>query len=215
VAMIVVDAQGENSIVVAGEANSLLTPDDIFPRGELFEAADVLLLQLELPPPTVRAAIDLARRHRCRVVLDPAPAPRQMCEELFRVDIFSPNAAEAEALIGCKALEERLDKQAALEFIARGAQAAVLKLGARGSMVVVADGHFYRVPPYKVAVVDTTAAGDAFTAALAVATARGLSLHEAAKFANAAGALACTRFGAQASMPTADEVRLLMEDQPI
>ena len=213
VAMIVVDSRGENAIVVAGGANAWLTPDDVFTAVDLFEAADVVLLQLELPLPTVRAAINQGKRHGCKIVLDPAPVPRTMCPELFNVDVFSPNASEAEALTGEKVSEERVDKQVAMELIARGAKAAVLKLGARGSLVVDDDGHFHRVSPYKVAVVDTTAAGDAFTAALGVGIAQGRSLHDAARFANAAGALACTKFGAQAAMPTAVEVRILMADQ--
>lgn len=215
VAVIVVDAMGENSIVVAGEANARLTPDDLFAASELFEAADVVLLQLELPLPTVRAALTLARTHHCISILDPAPAPKQMPDELYMVDIFTPNATEARDLAGARGGEQRVDKQIALEFIARGAKAAVLKLGARGSMVAVADGHFYKAPPYKVTVTDTTAAGDAFTAALGVAVGRGTSLRDAALFANAAGALACTKFGAQGAMPSADEVRMLMADQPL
>ena len=217
VAMIIVDAQGENSIVVASGANFRVTPDDnILPNEELFEQASVVLLQLELPLPTVRTAMKLAHRHGCKVILDPAPAPRIMPEELCMVDILSPNITEAELITGFKAgLEDRVDKQIASELIARGARTAVLKLGSRGSLAVTADGHFYTVPSYNVNVVDTTAAGDAFTAALAVAVARDEKLHEAVKFANAAGALACTRIGAQTAMPTADEVRLLMTDQPL
>jgi len=215
VAMIVVDAQGENAIVVASGANHRLTPDDIFPRSELFEKADIVMLQLELLLPTVRAAIDMARRHGCKVVLDPAPAQRNLCDELYQVDIISPNVSEAELMTGKKAVEERIDKLVASDLIERGAQAAVLKLGSRGSMVVTADGHFYRVPPYKVSVVDTTAAGDAFTAALAVAVGQGKRLREAAKIANAAGALACTTMGAQSAMPTAEQVGALISEQGI
>jgi ribokinase len=215
VAMIVVDAKGENAIVVAGGANQYLTPDDIFPCEELFAAAAVVLLQLELPLPTVRAAIDLARRHRCKVILDPAPAQRCLDEALLRVDIICPNGLEAETLTGQGQVpEERAAKTMATDLIARGAKAAVVKLGARGSVVVTADGHFYTVPAYKVSVVDTTAAGDAFAGALAVATARGEHIRQAARFANAAGALACTKFGATAAMPTTAEVAALMRDQP-
>jgi ribokinase len=213
VAMIIVDAQGENAIVVAGGANRLLTPDDIFSRAEAFTDAAVVVVQLELPLPTVRAAVDVARRNRCRVILDPAPAPEQMPEALYQVDIITPNVSEAEQLTGKKAIEERVDKHIGSDLIERGAQAAVLKLGSRGCLVVTADRHFWRVPAYKVAVEDTTAAGDAFTAALAVAVARGMHLHEAARFANAAGALACTQLGAQSAMPTAEAVRFLMADQ--
>lgn len=214
-AIIIVDGKGENSIVVASGANSMLTPDDIFSREECFTHSPVVLMQLELPLPTIRATIDIAKRHNCRVILDPAPAPRSMPPELYNVSVISPNAGEAEMLTGTLAIEERVDKQVASELIARGAETAVLKLGARGSLVVTSDGHFYRIPSYKVDVVDTTAAGDAFTAALGVAIARGMHIRQAARFANAAGALACTRFGAQQAMPTANEVTMLMADQPM
>jgi ribokinase len=131
------------------------------------------------------------------------------------VDVISPNVNEAELLTGSKTGEERADKNIAMDLIARGAKAAVLKLGARGSMVVTADGQMARVPAYSVEIVDTTAAGDAFTAALAVGVAQGHDLAEAARFANAAGALACTKLGAQSAMPTLAEVRMLMQDQPM
>ena len=215
VAVIVVDGKGENAIVVASGANALLTPDDLFACGPAFARAAILLLQLELPLPTIRAAIDLARRHGCKIVLDPAPAMNPMPDELLRVDVISPNFVEFQTITGVKEFEERVYKNIASDLIGRGASAAVLKLGPRGCLVVMADGHFYRVGPYKVSVVDTTAAGDAFTAAFAVAIARGDNYHQAAKFANAAGALACTRMGAQSAMPTAAEVRMLMEDQPL
>lgn len=210
VAMILVDSKGENCIVVAPGANHMVTPDDLFSREEIFKTASVVLLQLELPLPTVRAAVDLARRSGCKVILDPAPVPAQgLCEDLCKVDVLSPNVTEAEALTGKKAENERGDKLVASDLIGKGAQTAVLKLGPRGCLVVMADGHFYTVPPCKVDVVDTTAAGDAFNAALAMAIARGDNMHQAAKFATAAGALACTRLGAQSAMPTADEVRAL------
>ena len=214
VAMIVVNSQGENSIVISGGANLRLTPDDIFGCEEAFTGAAVLVLQLELPLPTVRAAVEVARRHGCKVILDPAPASRDLPRELYKVDILTPNAHEAEILTSTKAVEERMDKQVASELVARGASAAVLKLGARGCLVAMADGHFYTVPTYDVTVVDSTGAGDAFTGALALALARGEHMHKAAKFANAAGALACTRIGAQSAMPTAQEVGILMKDQP-
>jgi ribokinase len=214
VAMIIVDAKGENSIVVASGANYQLTPDDVFSRAEAFEQADAVVLQLELPLPTVRAAIDLARRNNCKVILDPAPAPGRLPEALCQVDVISPNVNEAELLTGSRTGEERADKNIAMDLIARGAKAAVLKLGSRGSMVVTSDGQMARVPAYSVEIVDTTAAGDAFTAALAVAVAQGQDLRDAARMANAAGALACTKLGAQSAMPTLAEVRMLMQDQP-
>ncbi len=213
VAMIVVDARGENSIVVASGANYLLTPDDVFGQADAFGDIDVVVLQLELPLPTVRAAIDLAKRNGCRVILDPAPMPKCLSSSICEVDIITPNVTEAEMLTGTKTGEEKADMNIAMDLIARGAKAAVLKLGSRGSMVVTADGHMARVRAYNVDIVDTTAAGDAYTAALAVCVGEGRPLVEAAKFANAAGALACTRLGAQSAMPTRHEVSMLMADQ--
>ena len=213
VAVIIVDGRGENSIVVASGANHELSPDDVFSREAMFAKADVVLLQFELPMPTVRAAIDVARRHGCRIVLDPAPAPPRLNEELCRVDIISPNVTEAEMITRKRTGEERADMNIASDLIARGAKAAVVKLGGRGCLLVSADGLMARVEPFKVDILDTTAAGDAFAAALAVAVASGRELTDAARFANAAGALACTRLGAQAAMPTLDEVRVLLADQ--
>jgi len=215
VAVIIVDAKGENSIVVASGANYKITPDDVYHAESLFAAADVVVLQLELPLPTVRAARALAVKSGCKVVLDPAPAPKALPAELCRVDVITPNVSEAEIITGKKAetFDERVDKLVASSLIERGAKSAVLKLGARGSLVLAADGEIARIGPYKVDIVDTTAAGDAFTAALAVGLAAGVPLTQAARAANAAGALACTRFGAQPSMPTAEEIQMLMVDQ--
>ena len=214
VAMIIVDAMGENSIVVAGGANRRVTADDnIYPNEELFAQADIILLQLELPLPTVRAAAVLARRNGCKVILDPAPAVSSLGKELCSVDVICPNLIEATLITGTRSDQQRADKNIALDLIARGAGAAVLKLGSRGSIVVSADGQIARVPPFKVDIVDTTGAGDAFTGALAVAIAAGKDLPAAARFANAAGALACTKLGAQSAMPTSDEIRILMADQ--
>ncbi len=215
VAVITVDSSGENAIIVASGANFRLTPDDVYEWENLFVEADVLVMQLELPLPTIRAALNLARRHNCKTILDPAPAPAELPDDLYNVDIISPNVSEAEVLTGMNFLEERIDKIVALDLIAKGAKAALLKLGPRGAMAVVSDAHFYRIPAYKVKVIDSTGAGDAFTAAVAVATARDQDMHAAAKFANAAGALACTKIGAQSAMPTAEEVHNLMSRQEI
>jgi ribokinase len=132
---------------------------------------------------------------------------------LYDVDIISPNVTEAQRMTArtdAEGPEEHVGKVVASDLIGRGAKAAVLKLGGRGCLVVTADGTMAKVPPFKVDIVDTTAAGDAFTAALAVGLARGLALPDSARIANAAGALACTKFGAQASMPTADAIRKLL-----
>jgi ribokinase len=215
VAMIIVDEKGENSIVVASGANHRVTPDDIFEHESLFAAADVVVMQLELPIVTTVAARKLAAKHHKPVILDPAPARKNLPADLLGVDIISPNLTEAEILTGQQADEvsERVDKVMAADLLRMGAKAAVLKLGHRGSLVLTSEGLIASIKPYKVDIVDTTAAGDAFTAALAVGVAKGMDLPAAARMANAAGALACTRFGAQASMPTIHEVKMLMGEQ--
>jgi len=214
VAAILVDAHGDNAIAVAGGANCAVTADDhVYPHEHLFEQADIVLLQLEIPQPTVWAAAVIARHHGCKVILDPAPCHKGLCQEICRVDIICPNVLEAEMITGHKSGHDRADRSIALDLIARGAGAAVLKLGPRGSMVVTDDGQIERLDAYKVDIVDTTGAGDAFCGALAVAVAAGHGLPAAARIANAAGAIACTRLGAQSAMPTDDEVRVLMIDQ--
>jgi len=209
VAQIAVSDDGENAIVVAPGANSRLTAEDIAAETDAFAAAAVVLVQLELPLPTVRATVRQAKQAGCYVIFDPAPAHAALGEDLFAVDVISPNVSEAMILTGRDAADRLGDAETAEMLVQRGAAAAVLKLGAGGSLVY-ADGVCTRVEPYPVTPVDTTAAGDAFTGALAVAVAEGRPLVDAARFANAAGALACTRTGAQRAMPTAGQVRELM-----
>ncbi|MFW6146420.1 MAG: ribokinase [Planctomycetota bacterium] len=206
VALIAVAADGENAIVVAPGANGRLTAEELEAHDEAFAAASVVVLQLELPLDTVVAAAERARRHGCTVILDPAPAPAALPAALYAVDVISPNVSEAATLLGRAGAD---GEHVAAALAERGAAAAVLKLGAAGSLVWQ-DGRAERIAPFAVTPVDTTAAGDAFTAALAVAVARGDALADAARFANAAGALACTRVGAQNAAPRLEEVASLM-----
>jgi ribokinase len=200
VALIVVDADAENSITVAPGANGRLSPADVYTAERAIAEADGVLLQLEIPLETVRAAIELARRHHVRVILNPAPA-RVLPDEVLRgIDVLTPNETEAAKLIG-----EQVDS--ALEtLLARGVGNIVMTCGSAGCEVV-SGGERQRVSGFHVKAVDTTGAGDCFNGALAVALARGLNMAEAARYANAAAALAVTRFGAQTSMPTDEEVR--------
>ena len=212
VGMIIVDRKGENSIVVAGGANMYVTPDDIFGAEACFEKADYVLLQLEIPLQAVRAAVDLAQRHNCKVVIDPAPADH-FPDELYNVDLITPNLQEAQILTGKTIGEERIDKIVASEFIDKGAETVVLKLGSRGSLAICNDGQMYRTNAFDIEPVDSTGAGDTFAAAITVALGRGLSIRDAATFANAASAIACTRYGAQMAMPGSMEVEMLIRDQ--
>lgn len=208
IAMIVVADDGENAITVASGANFQVTPADIDAAESVLRSARVVLLQLELPVETVTYTIELCRRHGVETILDTAPAPASdVPDALFSADIVTPNESEAARLTGLPATSDTQAVAAALH--ARGCRSVVLKLGRRGAYSSFPDGAL-AVPGFEVDAVDTTAAGDAFTAALAVARARGWTLPKAARFANGAGAVACTKWGAQPSMPTSNEVNDLI-----
>lgn len=211
VALIVVDELGENAITVASGANAKLSIEDIEAAKPLIASAKVCLLQLEIPLETASYAIRMARSLGVEVILDcaPAPDPDTVPQTFFEADILTPNETEAQILTGEPAAGKRESRLLAAALAERGAHNVVLKLGEEGSLLF--DGNkFEHVPPFKIKPVDTTAAGDAFSAALAVSRAKGMPLEEAVLYANGAGAAACLKFGAQPAMPTAEEVRTLM-----
>lgn len=198
VALIVVSRSGQNAICVAPGANHGLTCDDVDRAEPVIAAARVCVLQLEIPIDVALHAIKLARRHGAEVILDPAPAPDEAPAELFQVDILTPNSTEATELVGLPQDADPAVIAAALRD--RGVVSVALKLGANGAYLSEATGD-QAVSARSVEVVDSTGAGDAFTAALAVARSRGEAMPDAVRFAVAAGSLACTKFGAQPSMP--------------
>jgi ribokinase len=209
-----VDSGGENSIAVAPGANARLSPDDARRAREAIEAADVLLLQLEIPPETVLAAAETAHRAGVRVILNPAPAPPQPlpADLLACVDVLTPNESEASLLTGTQVVDTDDAEQAARRLLEQGVGAVIVTLGARGALAVTPAGQ-QLVPSFPVDVVDTTAAGDAFNGGLAVALAGKKSLEEAVRFASACGALATTRMGAQPSLPAAGEVEAFLVER--
>jgi ribokinase len=215
-AVIMVDKRGENSIVVVPGANAKVSPADIDVAEELIRSASVVVMQLEIPLATVKHTIALCRRLGVYTILDPAPAPAKgLPRSLYAVDLLTPNQSEAEILLlagkpmGRMKRIKRVDaKQIGGELLALGPRSVVLKLGSRGSMLV--DKEFLTVKGFKVDVVDTTAAGDAFTGALAVARAENVTGKAALRFANAAGAICCTGFGAQPSLPARAAVDALI-----
>jgi ribokinase len=210
-ALIGVEESGQNAITIVGGANALLTPDDVARHKTEIAAADALLVQLEVPLATVVAAVSLAKRHSVLTILDPAPAPREaLPAELLAVDVLSPNQSEAEALTGIVVASAADATRAAAILHERGARQVVLKLGEQGALASDGMGNIVHVPARQVSVVDTTAAGDAFTAALAVALVECHSLAEATRFACAAGSLAAARSGAQDAMPSREEVKRLI-----
>ena len=210
-AMILVDAAGENSIVVAPGANAKVSPADVDRARPLIARAAAVVLQLEIPPATVRHALALCRRLGVFTILDPAPVPPTGLPRagLAAVDLLTPNETEADGLIGAGAKRAAPERVGAA-LLARGARTVVLKRGSRGAMVVGREGEPQSIRPFRVKVCDTTAAGDAFTGALAVAISEGMSLPKAVRFANAAGALCCQGFGAQPSLPSRAAVDALV-----
>lgn len=206
VAIINVEASGANAIVVIAGANGQLTSRDVEGYANVIAAADLVVVQLEIPVESVVTAIRLAREAGVSVILDPAPAPtKALPVELRTVDYISPNQTEAEALTGIVVNDLSSAERAAKVLCDRGARHVVMKLGELGALVI-SEGSGVHIPASKAAIVDTTAAGDAFTAGLAVGLAEGRSLAEAAQLGCAAGTLACTVFGAQPAMPTRTEV---------
>ena len=205
VALIFVGKNGENSIAVAGGANERLSPADVRKAKSVIAAATVVVLQLEIPLPTVELAARLAAAAGAIVILNPAPA-RPLPDSLLRhISILTPNESEAELLTGIKVNNDSAAAKAAAVLQGRGVRTVILTLGARGAFIAH-GGKMERVPGFKVKAVDTTAAGDIFNGALAVALAEDQPLKQALRFANAAAALSVTRAGAQPSAPLRREI---------
>ncbi|HMC58243.1 MAG TPA: ribokinase, partial [Candidatus Solibacter sp.] len=205
-----VDRAGQNSIVVASGANSALAVADVPAMRPVFRGASHALFQLESPLDTVGAALTLARQEGLVTILDPAPAQPLSRELLEQVDILTPNESEALLLLARPAARVSVDDAPPLaEALLRlGPRAVILKLGDQGCFYF--DGRTGRhQPAFPVEARDTTAAGDTFNAALAVALAEGQPLETALRFANAAAAISVTRMGAQSSAPARAEVEAL------
>jgi ribokinase len=211
VALIWVDRAGQNSIVVASGANHALVKSEVEAMRAVLKGARFALFQLETPLDTVAAALALSREEGARTILDPAPAQPLSRDLLAGVDILTPNESEASILLG--RAPGRVTPQEAPELasslLALGPTAVVLKLGEHGCFY--SDGsRSLHVPAFPVTAIDTTAAGDTFNAALAVALAEEQPLENALRFANAAAAISVTRAGAQASIPSRAEVDNLL-----
>jgi len=210
VACIQVSAEGQNTIVVCPGANAEVDKAYVDRCHPLIADCDILLLQLEIPPESVCHAIDKAFSMGKTIILDPAPAVRLPAETLRKVTMITPNESEMrilcgrdnawrhDALEGCRTLAEM------------GCQTVLHKAGAKGAYLYQ-NNTLTRFPAYAVDVADTTAAGDAFNAALACALSRDMLLKEAIPFANAAGALATTQIGAQSAMPSWAECAEFLE----
>lgn len=212
VAAILLDARGNNRIIVFPGANGCLLPDDLIERWNEVVPVDVVVLQLEIPLATVVKAVELCRTAGIPVILNPAPARSLDRGLLSAVTVLTPNETEAEFLSGVRASDAASAAAAAARLRSDGGPAVIVTLGDLGILVVDEIGTEY-IPAYAVQVVDTVAAGDAFTGALAVGLAGGRSLRDAARYANAAAAMAVMKPGAQDAMPTSAEVEAFLSRQ--
>jgi ribokinase len=209
----VIDAQGDNSIIVVPGANMLLTPSDIEKAHDLIAASDMVLMQLENPIETIHCAAQIARGCGVPVLLNPAPACKLPDELLALITILTPNEIEAQMLTGFNVADTHSSVQAARVLLDKKIHSVVLTLGARGALLAE-NGKFLQVQGYTVVVVDTTAAGDAFCAALAVQYINCHNMEDAILFANAAGALATTILGAEPAMPAMELVEEFCKSSP-
>ena len=211
VALITVDQDGNNVIVVAPGANNELSADDLDSARSVIASAGALVAQLEVPLETVEFAGRLAKECGVPFVLDPAPARKLAAELLSMVDVLTPNETEAQILTGVDVTDEDSARTAAGMLLERGAGAVILSMGAKGYLLATGDETEF-VVAIKVDAVDATAAGDAFTGSLAVGLARGEKIADAAYFANHVAALSVTKLGAQSSMPSNEEVESFMKE---
>jgi ribokinase len=205
VAFIGVDDQGRNMILVAPGANARVEPADVEAAQAAIARARVLLLQLEVPLAAVRRAAAIGKAHGVLVCLDPAPAVPLPDDLYTLLDVINPNEIEAQILTGLEVRTRAEVERAAAELRKRGPRVVVLKLGPRGAFYSSPDGCGH-VPAVPVTAVDTTAAGDAFAAALGVALAEGSAVGDAVIFATRVAGIKVTRMGAQPAMPTRAEV---------
>ncbi len=215
VAVINVDGQAENCIVVISGANLCVGRSDVDAAASTLRTARVLLLQIEIPLDTNLAAASVVRAAGGIVVFDPAPVPAGgLSDEFLRAaDIVTPNETETESLVGIRPANESEAAIAASRLMARGARAAIIKMGARGVYFRDSQSEGF-VPPCPVKAVNSVGAGDCFNGGLAVALGRGDSLSDAVRFAAACGALATTGPGGAASAPTLEAVEMLVAALP-
>ena len=203
IAMIRIDAQGRNSISFTPGANAAISPADVRANADAFEEGGILLITLELPLDTVREAMKLAKERNMQVVLDPSPVPEgglpaDLCA---MVDYAKPNEVEAELLSGVPVKDFESAAVACERLMAMGIAHPVISMSDKGAYTCI-DGKPVQIAPVKVNAIDSTAAGDVFLGAFAVALAGDEPVERCLHYANTAAALSTTRKGAQSSIPT-------------
>jgi ribokinase len=200
IALITVDTDGRNTIVVAAGANLALTPQHILAAEQAFSVADVLVTQLESPLEAVNEAVDLAVKNGIHVILNPAPAHPLTAELLSKVEFLIPNEREAMQIAGVNSLEAAIQT-----LLNLGVRHLIVTLGEHGVLLVTPDRR-EQFPAHKVQAIDTVAAGDAFVGAFSTGIAEEMCVEDAIRLGNSAAAVAVTRRGAQPSLPTREDV---------
>ena len=205
IGMPLIDATGDNSIVLIPQANMALSVSDVNNAFEPIASSDVLILQLEVPIDASQRAAEIAKENNTMVLLNPAPA-REIPDSFLRlVDVLIPNETETEILSGLKTTTDDQAIEAVRTLTSKGISTVILTLGHRGALLLT-DKIEKRVPGFAIETVDTTAAGDAFCGALATSLAQGSTIEDAIWVANAAGALAVTKIGAEPSLPKKEDL---------
>jgi ribokinase len=212
VALVMVDEKGEKQILTAPGANHDMRIEDIERAAKVIQTAKVVLMQLEVPLKVLEAALHIARKSGVTTILDPAPAQPLTAAFLKNVDIIRPNANEARILTGIETRTRHAAGRAAQALLNKGAGIAIVQAGDEGNLLVGPDDELW-LQHIPVKAVDATGAGDAFAGTLAAHLALGADLATAAMFANAASAIATTRLGAQAGLPTYEEVEELLNSK--
>ncbi|HHQ6589832.1 TPA: ribokinase [Serratia fonticola] len=212
VALIFVNAEGENVIGIDAGANAAVTPDYLNRYRQRVIDADALLMQLESPLETVIAAAKLAKQHQTQVILNPAPACELPDELLAMINMITPNETEAQRLTGIAVNNDADAERAANILHDKGIGCVIITLGSRG-VWLSENGKGKLVPGFKVKAVDTIAAGDTFNGALVTALLEGKVMSDAVRFAHAAAAIAVTRPGAQPSVPWREEIDAFLQQQ--
>lgn len=205
VALITIDEKAENSIVVSSGANGNLLPEDLAQIPEIIEDAEIILMQLEIPLETVEFVAEAASNRGKKVILNPAPGRPLSTDLLKKLYLITPNETEAELISGVKITDLQSAERAAQRIHQLGVPAVIITMGAKGALIY-ADSKMELIPANPVKAIDTTAAGDVFNGALAVALTEGKTLAEAVRFAGKAAAISVTRMGAQDSVPYRHEI---------
>ncbi|MFO7448311.1 MAG: ribokinase [Ignavibacteriaceae bacterium] len=209
-ALISVDGEGQNEIIVISGSNMKLSPADIEDSKDIFRKVRVVLTQLEIPLETVIKAAELSKQSNTIFILNPAPAQKLPDNLLNLVDYLTPNEIELEVISGVRVTDQRSAEEAAKILLDKGVKNVIVTMGSKGSLLVNRE-KVKLFPANKVIPVDTTAAGDSFNGALAYSLCMGKGVDEAIKFSNKAASISVTRMGAQSSMPVIEEVNNLIE----